>query len=73
MFGLGSVLVLGTFRMSRRGSVFSSSPFGMFGVRPVPTMRLAQLLRFFEVVTFAGDKGRGCKNQEQVEGFHRAP
>lgn len=71
MLGLWSVLFLGAFRMSSRGSVSASSAFGVFGM--CSTVGLAQLLRFFEVVTFAGDKGRGCKNQEQVEGFHRAP
>jgi hypothetical protein len=44
-----------------------------FSVRGMGTVRLAELLCFFEVVTFAGDKGRGRKNQEQVEGFHCAP
>lgn len=69
MLGLGSVLVLGTFRVFAMNGMFASSAFSVCGMG---TVRLAQLLRFFEVVTFAGDKGRGRKNHEQVEGFHRA-
>lgn len=64
MPGLGSVLVLG----------FSGVlAMATFGVRGMGSVRLAQHSRFFEVVTFAGDKGRGRKNQEQVGNFHRAP
>ncbi len=68
MLALGRMLVLGAFDMFGRNRM---STFRMLGMGT--TMRLAQLLRFFEVVTFAGDKGRGRKNQEHVEGFHRAP
>ncbi len=64
MGGLRRVLVLRTF------GVFSVATFG---VRGMGTVRLTQHSRFFEVVTFAGDKGRGRKNQEQVGNFHRAP
>ncbi len=67
MFGLGGVLVLGTLGVAAGIGVL---PFRMGSMG---TVRLTQLLRFLEVVTFAGDKGRGCKNHEQVKGFHRAP
>lgn len=67
MSGLGSVLVLGTFGMA---AVIGVIPFRM---STMASMRLTQFLRFLEVVTFAGDKGRGCKNHEHVKGFHCAP
>lgn len=71
MLGVGSVLFLCSLGMFAMGRVLASGTFGVCGMGS--TMRLAQLLRFFEVVTFAGDKGRGRKNQEQVGSFHRAP
>lgn len=71
MLGLGSVLFLGTFRVFAMNGMFTCATFRVCGMGS--TVGLAELLRFFEVVTFAGDKGRGRKNQEQVEGFHRAP
>ena len=64
MSGLRRVLVLGTF------GVFTVATFRMGGMS---TVRLTQHSRFCEIVTFAGDKGRGSKNQEQVGNFHRAP
>ena len=64
MLALRRVLVLGAFR------VLTCRAFGMLGMGSV---MLAELLRFFEVVTFAGDKSRSRKNQEQVKGFHCAP
>jgi hypothetical protein len=64
MGGLGRVLVL------RAIGVF---PVATIRMRGMGTVRLAQYPRFFKFMTFAGDKGRGRKNQEQVGNFHRAP
>ena len=64
MPGFRRVLILGLLGVS------AMSPFGVGAMSPV---RLAQHSRFAEVVTFTGNKGRGHKNQEQVESFHRAP
>ena len=64
MPGLRRVLVRGALRVPTPRA---------FGRLRVGSVMLTELFRFFELVTFAGDKSRGRKNQEQVKGFHCAP
>ena len=68
MLSVRLVLFLFTFSMLGRPCMWAC---GMLGVSAA--VRLTELAGFFKFVTFAGDKGRGRKNQEQVESFHRAP